>query len=542
MQSEISLIHPDDINWFLTCDETHHAFSNEGYKGGSTAQRYSTSSFHRSGERCVASNSHTTGVYGTTGAGYPMPCMFVMSSNAKEATDFQIDPAVCVGLPVVRAKYADNVLTSDYPSHVAVRHSGSVDTYLWHELNRAVYIPCFAGKISVEPVRDPITKKLISGPIVCKTDGGPGRLSKEAESIDFREEMAAMGVHILLSLPNGTAATAEMDQLYSKFKPRCKDSTIRVAGVKMAIRLAARKKHAEEKKKQAGERVDSMEESSESDSETPRKKKGRRSACNVSIGNRDLANIVNGFPGDELVNKPFDYTFTRQNIINSWIAVGFLPMTANAVNDPKVRFELGEGGAPEAEQKRISDLYTDYCTTRDDLGNMEFNAELLDLEPNHVENHVLPANEEEAIQALMKNGGVNKAGSLFRVGISVVNCRVVLETLRRTKEQQEKEKEEKERARKVAEDGKLNSGLEAFGKWCGDGSKVDDHNHPIMSRMSALAIVKVLMPKVAPTLKLSDYTTLKTCTKWLGELAGGTTWVDEMKAMEEGNELNPTAH
>ena len=84
-----------------------------------------------------------------------------------------------------------------------------------------------------------------------------------------------MGVHILLSLPNGTAATAEMDQLYSKFKPRCKDSMIRVAGVKMAIRLAARKKHAEEKKKQAGERVDSMEESSESDSETPRKKKGR---------------------------------------------------------------------------------------------------------------------------------------------------------------------------------------------------------------------------------------------------------------------------
>jgi len=34
-------------------------------------------------------------------------------------------------------------------------------------------------------------------------------------------------------------------------------------------------------------------------------------------------------------------------------------------------FELGEGGAPEAEQKRILDLYTDYCTTRDDLGNMD---------------------------------------------------------------------------------------------------------------------------------------------------------------------------
>jgi hypothetical protein len=52
----------------------------------------------------------------------------------------------------------------------------------------------------------------------------------------------------------------------------------------------------------------------------------------------------------------------------------------------------------------------------------------------------------------------------------------------------------------------------------------------------------VLMPKVAPTLKLANYPTLKTCTKWLGELAGGRTWVEEMKAMEEDNELNPTAH
>ena len=66
---------------------------------------------------------------------------------------------------------------------------------------------------------------------------------------------------------------------------------------------------------------------------------------------------------------------------------------------------------------------------------------------------------------------------------------------------------------------------------------MDNHNHPVMSKMIALAIVKVLMPKVAPTLKLAEYT-LKTCTKWL---AGGTTWVDNMKVMEEGNELNPTA-
>ena len=493
----------------------------------------------------MKSNTHTTGVYGTTGAGFPMPVLYVMSSTAKDADKFTINPAICEGLPVVRAKYADDIFYSDHPSYVAVRHTGSVDTKLWHDLNRHVYVPCFRGKISKEPIRDPITNKLISGPLIVKTDAGPGRLSKEAESIEFRDEMATMGVHILLSLPNGTAATAEMDQLYSKFKPRCSESTIRVAGVKMAARVAARKK-AEEARKAANQALidvdtpidvddeDSAEERSESDDDGIQagKQKHTRTACNVSIGNRDLANIVNGYPGDPIARRPFDYTFTRRNIINSWIAVGFLPMTANAVNDPKVRFELGEGGAPEAEQKRITDLYNDYKATRQRLDHLEFNAELFDLEPATVVNHPLPIDEEATIQALVKNGGVNKAGSLFRVGTSVANSRVVLETLRRIKEQSEKAKEEKERARKAADDGKLKSGLEAFGKWCGDGSKVDGNNIPIMSRTNAVAIVKVLMPKVAPTLKLGDFTSLKSCTKWLGDLAGGTTWVDEMKAME----------
>ena len=45
------------------------------------------------------------------------------------------------------------------------------------------------------------------------------------------------------------------------------------------------------------------------------------------------------------------------------------------------------------------------------------------------------------------------------------------------------------------------------------------------------------MPAVAQTLKVCDFTTLKRCTKWLGELAGGTTWVDKMMAIRERNEL-----
>jgi hypothetical protein len=192
--------------------------------------------------------------------------------------------------------------------------AGSVYNKLWHDLNRVVYVPCFKDKILIKPVCDPITKKLISGPLIVKTDAGPGHLSKEAESIDLRDEMAKKGVHILLSLPNGTAATAEMDQLYSKFKPRCSDSTIRVAGIKMVKQATMRKKHAAAKATinfdapiELGLEISdkSSESESEGDETFACKKKGKTSLCNVSMGNRDLANIVNGFPGDSVKNRRF---------------------------------------------------------------------------------------------------------------------------------------------------------------------------------------------------------------------------------------------
>ena len=58
---------------------------------------------------------------------------------------------------------------------------------------------------------DKVTKKLITGPLIEKTDEGPDRLLKETESVEFRKKFAAQGAHILLSLPNGTECTSELD-------------------------------------------------------------------------------------------------------------------------------------------------------------------------------------------------------------------------------------------------------------------------------------------------------------------------------------------
>ena len=118
-----------------------------------------------------------------------------------------------------------------------------MDIGLWHQYVRSVILPLYEGRISAEPIRDPLTGKLLSGPLIIKTDSGPGRLSREACSIEFREEMAKKGVHILLSLPNGTACTAEMDQLFEKFKPACSKAALRIAAKKMHARFEARKQY-----------------------------------------------------------------------------------------------------------------------------------------------------------------------------------------------------------------------------------------------------------------------------------------------------------
>ncbi len=81
---------------------------------------------------------------------------------------------------------------------------------------------------------------------------------------------------------------------------------------------------------------------SDEDDQKCQKTKGV-SICNINLTNHDLGNIVNGFPGDAIKDRPFDYCFSEDNIIKNWIAVGFMPITGNAANDPKVRHELGEG-------------------------------------------------------------------------------------------------------------------------------------------------------------------------------------------------------
>ena len=154
------------------------------------------------------------------------------------------------------------------------------------------------------------------------------------------------------------------------------------------------------------------------------KKKGGQSICNVSFSNFDLANLVNGWPEDPLELRPFDYHFTKKGIIRSWIAVGFLPMTGRATADPKVRHELGEGGAPPAAAKHLAALDKEYKIAAKTLTGMGYNGTMLDCELPKVKKKPNFCNEEAWIQHIIDNNLMNKAGGLFKTGLISDCCKL----------------------------------------------------------------------------------------------------------------------
>lgn len=468
-----------------------------------------------------------------------MPPLYILSSKAANEDNYKYDPSVCEGLPIVTAKYANDGYKT-YPSRVAVRSKGSMELNLWEQLITDVYLPCYRGKISPTPIRDPVTNKLISGPAIMKTDAGPARLASDAKSVEFREYLASMGFHIMLSLPNGTECTAELDQIFSSYKPACKESTRRVAGMKMWLRVQARNKatananpieltHAEQL---AGYVAVNDSDDENEDGDDDYTFNVGSSVCNVSIDNRDLGAIVNGMPGDEIDKRPFDNTFTRPKIIDTCIKVGFLPMTGNAVNDPKVRYELGEGGAPPEASSRMELLEEEYNECAETLLRLGYNGKVLDLRARRVAamEEGLPDDEEAQVQHILDKNMITKSGGLFKTGIIVSNSRVVLEAAKRKKAMEEEKKKKKAEKDRNKEDKDTYAAASYFAKWTRDGEKVDADGKPKLGKDAAIAIVKVLLPRINPNLKMKDYGTMKKCNDWLASLAD---WKAEMQKFEE---------
>ena len=142
----------------------------------------------------------------------------------------------------------------------------------------------------------------------------------------------------------------------------------------------------------------------------------------------------------------------------------------------------------------------------------------------------MPDDEEAQVQHILDKNLITKSGGLFKTGIIVSNSRVVLEAAKRKKAMEEEKKRKKEEKDRKKEDKDTYAAATYFGKWIKDGENVDADGKPKLGKDAAVAIVKVLLPRVNPNLKMKDYGTMKNCNEWLASL---TDWKAEMKKFEE---------
>jgi len=294
--------------------------------------------------------------------------------------------------------------------------------------------------------------------------------------------MHEKGLIIMMGLPNGTSTTQEINKGYMDYKQECKKSTLHVASIKLAACNTARQSQDE-----VVVSVDGADDNANHVST-----RSRKSVCNVTLGNKDLANIINGFPGDPIDLRPFDKVFTQDNIKSWWKNVGFLPMTRNAVNNPKTQWELGEGSAPEEGTARLVILIDDYNVGAKKVEQMGFNKNILSLQPPVVSTPKIPEGEEAQIQALVDGKAINKAGAMFKLGLQVANSRVMLETNKRMVKLEKEAKANKERKKKKESEEKDQKAIEAFNAWITKGKCIDTKGHPVLNKDDSLSIIRVL--------------------------------------------------
>ncbi len=144
----------------------------------------------------------------------------------------------------------------------------------------------------------------IEGPIFIKTDSGPGQNCKREAALKFCRDTHLEGVHLGPGLPNATSCNQEMDDWFQEFYGRTSAQAQEIFKQKTFDYALSVKNHQE-------------------DDETEIK--------SAALTNDDLLQIINGLSSDPIEKHPFSCCATKEKIFKSWLAVGFIPFTRNAL-------------------------------------------------------------------------------------------------------------------------------------------------------------------------------------------------------------------
>ncbi len=298
----------------LFFDETDHVLGNEQDRAGTRTTTYTNTQLNRAGARhCRGTGGHVTGGYSVTAAGEFPPPLFLFSSDAKDAENMAVADEWIVGMGYTKGKFghSEEKLFSPW---VAVRNSGSMDTGLFLKYIEQMTLQLYP-KDTLSPTCEFDSEgNLVKGPVLWITDTGPGRLAKpdsdyrneKGETYDeIMERFAKMGIIITGLLPNSTAVTAVMDELFRAFK----NATRAAAQIVYARKIKDNARQVIEKKKDLARRY------SKGEKIPPAELK--KVNVVVSLDRKDLGEILYGELDDQGLphqDSPIAKHFTPEKI------------------------------------------------------------------------------------------------------------------------------------------------------------------------------------------------------------------------------------
>jgi hypothetical protein len=195
-------------------DETHLKMTNEPEKGGTRARMWGNKGLSSPLTNSSTPSGHVTGVFASTMSGGLLPFEVILSSEAKP-DNREVKFLHALGLPRVKA-FRDP--SKDVNAFFAVNETGSMTELLFRDY--CTRIKTFLGK-KLSPTwvfkNDDPAQGVISGPFILLVDSGPGRITMDADAIEFRTMLNEAGFHLYAGLPNATAVMQVMDQLYTNF-------------------------------------------------------------------------------------------------------------------------------------------------------------------------------------------------------------------------------------------------------------------------------------------------------------------------------------
>jgi len=153
----------------------------------------------------------------------------------------------------------------------------------------------------------------------------------------------------------------------------------------------------------------------------------RKAVINISIaikqptlGNKDLGYIVNGCEGEKLHDRPFDFTFTQERILNADAHVSFVPFTRVCFKNKNVRHEMNQEHT-NTDIERINEECQDAKKKLKDEG---FRVEgLFDVEIVTSASVKQKEREEDHTVELLKRKGPFSASGIYRnIGSMCVSC------------------------------------------------------------------------------------------------------------------------